>query len=121
VIYRASGSGSPGLNGIQTAITLTDGTFTNAAANTDNLIHANGTYTAPHNCDGIDGKQTHHGNFATPVSPPAGAIAFLNLVPVARIGLGAGTHTITVLADNACTGAGETGTLTLRIDTVDLL
>lgn len=131
MIARASGSGSPGLNGIPQAITLTNGTFTNAAADTDDLIYANGTYTAPQNCDGgnsslnlivrIDGAQIHDGNFGASVGPPPGAIGLLNLGPVARIGLGAGTHTISVLADNACTGTGQTGTLNLKIDTVALL
>ncbi len=131
VIGRASGSGSPGTNNDPQMITLSNDTFTNAAADTDNLIYATGSYTAPQICTGalgamtlvvrIDGNQIHDGNFATTIGPPLGAVAFLNLGPVARIGLGAGTHTISVLASNGCTGVGETGSLNIRIDTVALL
>jgi hypothetical protein len=47
--------------------------------------------------------------------------AFLNLGPVAQIALGAGTHTISVQANDRCTGTSETGTLAPQIDTVALL
>jgi hypothetical protein len=131
VIGRASGSGSPGTNNTPQTITLTNNTFNNAAADTDNLIYASGTYTAPQNCTGgshgvtlivkIDDTQIHGGSFDSTFSAPLGAIAFLNLGPVARFGVGAGAHTISVQADNGCTGVGETGSLTIQIDTVALL
>jgi hypothetical protein len=131
VIDRASGSGSPGTSGSSQSITLTNGTFSNAAADTDDLIYANGTYTAPQICTGgtdsmtiivkLDGAQLHDGNFDETVSPPLGAVAFLDLGPIARIAPGTGSHTITVQAFNHCTGVNETGTLSVSIDTVALL
>jgi hypothetical protein len=131
VTDRASGSGSPGINATPQTIPLANNTFTNAAADTDNLIYASGTYTSPLHCTGasggvnlivrIDGSQIHDGNFDTAITPPLGAVAFLTLGPVARIGLGAGTHTVSVQAYNRCTGVGETGSLTIQIDTVALL
>jgi hypothetical protein len=132
VIGRASGSGSPGTNGSPQSITITNGTFSNPGADTDNLIYAHGTYTAPQICTGggasmtiivkLDGVQLHGGNFdETTVGPPLGAVAFLDLGPIVRIAPGAGPHTITVQAFNHCTGANETGTLSISIDTVALL
>jgi hypothetical protein len=70
----------------------------------------------------LDGAQLHGGNFdETTVGPPLGAVAFLDLGPIARIAPGTGPHTITVQAFNHCTGANETGTLSISIDTVALL
>jgi hypothetical protein len=126
VIGRASGSGSPGTNGSYQEITLANDTFTNAAADTDNLIYTSGAYTAPAICEGsaamnvivrIDNSQI----FNTTIGPPPGAVGFVDLGPVARIGLGAGTHTVSVRANNHCTGTGQAGSLTIQIDTVALL
>lgn len=130
VIGRAIGTGSPGTNNTPQTITLTNDTFSNAAADTDDLIYASGTYTAPQNCTGpsgvtlivrIDGAQIHGGSFDSTFGGPLGALVFLNLGPVARIGLGAGPHTISVRADNGCAVPEETGSLTIQIDTVALL
>jgi hypothetical protein len=130
VIGRAIGSGSPGANNIPQTITLTNNTFNNAAADTDDLIYASGTYTSPQNCTGtsgvtlivsIDGAQIHGGSFDSIFGGPPGSLAFINMGPAARIGLGAGTHTISVRADNGCADADDTGSLTIQIDTVALL
>ena len=131
VIGRASGSGGTGTNNTPQTITLANATFTNTSDNTDNLIYASGTYINPQSCTGgtravnlivkIDNVQIHDGNFDTAVGGPLGALTFLRLGPIARIGLGAGPHTLSVQAYNGCTGAGEEGSVTIQIDTVGLL
>lgn len=131
VIGRASGSGDTGTNNTPQTITLANATFTNTSDNTDNFIYASGAYINPTSCTGgnravnlivkIDNIQIHDGNFDTPVGGPLGALTFLRLGPIARIGLGAGPHTLSVQAYNGCTGAGEQGSVAIQIDTVALL
>jgi hypothetical protein len=131
VIGRASGSGDTGTNNSPQTITLANATFTNTSDDTDNLIYASGTYINPSSCTAgnralnlivkIDNTQIHDGNFATAVGGPPGALTFLQLGPIARIGLGAGPHTLSVQAYDGCTGAGEVGSVTIQIDTVALL
>lgn len=52
---------------------------------------------------------------------PLGALTFVRMGPIARIGRDAGPHTLSVQAYNGCTGAGEDGSVTIQIDTVALL
>jgi hypothetical protein len=135
VIDRASFSGAylSGVNnesGSPESMTA-NGTFSNTTADEDDLLSVQITYTPPATCSAggnyfdvsvlVDGRNTGLGEVLY-FTPGGSAETFSDPKPVVLFPPGAGAHTISFKASDACTGAGEALTVNaLNVDVVGLL
>lgn len=128
VIQRTTGSGTPGdADGDSSNITLSNASFTNPAANTDNLFFVKATFTPPATCTTGDSPFISFGgqidsthNFGGGGGPftPGSAADTVDLGVGSITAPGVGPHTLTLTFDTNCTGGGQTGTITnVVIDT----
>lgn len=133
VIQRTTGSGTPGDDfgaGVPSSITLANASFSNPAANTDNLFLAKATFTPPAACTtSPPGEQAfiNSGGEVDSTTPIfGGGGPFIPNEPASTIELGqasltapgVGPHTLTLEFHTNCTGSGQTGHITnIELDT----
>jgi hypothetical protein len=130
VIQRTTGSGTPGDQfGDVSSITLTNASFSNPAANTDNLLFAKATFTPPATCTTEPGEKPFFGtggevDSTIPIFGGGGPFTPgepANTVELGQASLtapGVGPHTLTLEFQTNCTGSGQTGHITnIEIDT----
>lgn len=130
VIQRTTGSGTPGDEfGDLSSITLANASFTNPAANTDNLFFAKATFTPPATCTTEPGEGPFIGSggevdSTTPIFGGGGPFTAgepANTMELGQASLtapGVGPHTLTLEFHTNCTGSGQTGAITnIEVDT----
>ncbi len=129
VIQRTTGSGKPGDGfGDVSSITLANASFSNPAANTDNLFFAKATFTPPVACTtaGSEEPFISEGGLVDSTTHIFGGGGPFTLGPANTIELGqasltapgVGPHTLTLEFNTNCTGSGQTGTITnIELDT----
>ena len=131
VIQRTTGSGTPGDEhlGDVSNITLTNASFTNPAANTDNLFFAKATFTPPATCTTEPGEEPFIGSggevdSTTPIFGGGGPFTEgepANTIELGQASItapGVGPHTLTLEFQTNCKGSGQTGTITnIELDT----
>lgn len=129
VIQRTTGSGTPGDQGGDSSnITLSNASFTNPAASTDNLFFAKATFTPPAKCTTGEGPFFGTGGKVdSTISIFGGGGPFTPGEPANTVELGqatltapgVGPHTLTLEFSTNCTGSGQTGHITnIELDTV---
>lgn len=132
VIQRTTGSGTPGDDhlGDVSNITLTNASFSNPAANTDNLFFAKATFTPPATCTTeppSEEPSISSGGKVDSTTPifggggpftPGEQANTMELGQASLTAPGVGPHTLTLEFHTNCTGIGQTGTITnIELDT----
>jgi len=129
VIQRTTGSGTPGDEGGDSSnITLANASFSNPAANTDDLFFAKATFTPPATCTtGGEGPFFGSGGKVDSTTPifggggpftPGEPANTMELGQASLTAPGVGPHTLTLNFQTNCTGSGQTGTITnIELDT----
>jgi hypothetical protein len=124
VIQRTTGSATPGDEaGDSASTTLSNASFSNPAANTDNLFFARATFTPPTTCTLGAGENAFVGfggeiDSNTPIFGGGGPFTAGDPANIMQLGvasataLGAGLHTLTMTFQTNCTGSGQHGSIT---------
>jgi hypothetical protein len=132
IVQRTTGSATPGDDaGDPANTTLSNASFSNPAANTDNLFFAKATFTPPTTCTlshpseenafvGAGGQVDSNTQIFGGGGPftPGEPANIMQLGIASAAALGAGPHTLTLDFHTNCSGSGQHGSITnIVIDT----